>query len=86
MASMDGESRFMFVPVDETIDLISIHVYHSGEVILDIYESSLRLLLQTCTREVPFYNPGGYINVKHDGVAISLPLGILFANFSMVLE
>ena len=83
IASMDVESLFTNVPVDETIDLISNKLYHSNEAPFPIQENSLRLLLQACTKEVPFYGPDGEMYVQVDGVAMGSPLGVLFANFYM---
>ncbi|XP_050706281.1 uncharacterized protein LOC126991631 [Eriocheir sinensis] len=65
MASMDVESLFTNVPVDETIDLICQRIYHlEDEEPLSIPEASLRLLLQACTKEVPFYGPDGKVYVQ----------------------
>lgn len=65
MASMDVESLFTNVPVDETIDLICQRIYHlEDEEPLNIPEASLRLLLQACTKEVPFYGPDGKVYVQ----------------------
>lgn len=83
MASMDVESLFTNVPVDETINLICHRIYHSNETPLSIPEESLRSLLRTCTKEVPFYGPDGKMYVQCDGVAMGSPLGPLFANFYM---
>ncbi|XP_050717411.1 uncharacterized protein LOC126999050 [Eriocheir sinensis] len=84
MASMDVESLFTNVPVDKTTDLICQRIYHlENEEPLNIPEASLRLLLQACTKEVPFYGPDGKMYVQRDGVAMGSPLGVLFANFYM---
>ncbi|XP_050718033.1 uncharacterized protein LOC126999444 [Eriocheir sinensis] len=84
MTSMDVESPFTNVPVDETTDLICQRIYHlEDEEPLNIPEASLRLLLQACTKEVPFYGPDGKMYVQRDGVAMGSPLGVLFANFYM---
>ncbi|XP_050707848.1 uncharacterized protein LOC126993063 [Eriocheir sinensis] len=84
MASMDVESLFTNVPVHETTDLICQRIYHlEDEEPLNIPEASLRLLLQACTKEVPFYGPDGKMYVQRDGVAMGSPLGVLFANCYM---
>ena len=83
MASMDVESLFTNVPVQETIELICKRIYHSDETPLTIPEDTLRSLLQICTMEAPFYGPDNNMYVQHDGVAMGSPLGPLFANFYM---
>ncbi|XP_076044793.1 uncharacterized protein LOC143027395 [Oratosquilla oratoria] len=78
MASMDVESLFTNVSIDETIDFICQRLYHPEQKIATP-ENTLRLLLQACT----FYRPGGRMYVHCDSVAMGSPLGVLFANFYM---
>jgi PHD/YefM family antitoxin component YafN of YafNO toxin-antitoxin module len=82
LASLDVESLFTNVPVDETINLILKKVYHDKRhTPLDIPEATLKKLLVTCTKEAPFFSPKGEMYVQIDGVAMGSPLGPLFANF-----
>ena len=55
MASLDVESLFINVPVDETLNLLLERIYRNENTPwLDIPEGSLRCLLQICTKEGPF--------------------------------
>ena len=84
IASMDVESLFTNVPVQETIDMIIDRVYHNNSTPdLDIPELTLRSLLEICTMRAPFTDHKGQMYVQVDGVAMGSPLGVLFANFYM---
>ena len=83
-ASLDVESLFTNVPVDETIEIIVKHVYnHITLAPPKIPELILRELLSICTKEMPFKTPDGSLYKQTDGVAMGSPLGPLFANFYM---
>jgi hypothetical protein len=64
MASLDVESLFTNVPVEETISIILKYVYHNDDpekfppMIPEHYMKSLLLL---CTTECPFYSHDGTI-------------------------
>ena len=84
IASLDVESLFTNVPIDETIDIIMKHCYnHPSIPPLKISENILRQLLSLCTREAPFRCPDGKLYVQIEGVAMGSPLGPTFANFYM---
>ena len=83
IASLDVESLFTNVPVEETIEMIIQEVYHGEEIPLDIPEDILRQLLKLCTKEAIFRAPDGRLYQQIDGVAMGSPLGVLFANFYM---
>ena len=83
IASLDVESLFTNVPVDETINIILNRVYRSDQPKLDIQESTLRAMLETCTKEAPFLSHRGDLFRQIDGVAMGSPLGVLFANMYM---
>ena len=83
IASLDVESLFTNVPVDETISIIMDRVYRSDQPILDIPEDVLRAMLVTCTKEAPFLSHKGELFRQVDGVAMGSPLGVLFANMYM---
>ncbi|XP_066988217.1 uncharacterized protein [Macrobrachium rosenbergii] len=51
IASLDVESLFTNVPVEETIDMIIDEVYHGEKTPLDVPENLLRQLLRLCTKE-----------------------------------
>ncbi|XP_076045750.1 uncharacterized protein LOC143027993 [Oratosquilla oratoria] len=84
IASLDVESLFTNVNVDQTIDFILKRVYHCDDTTpLNIFEKSLRSLLEICTKEAPFTCPNGRMYKQIVGVAMGSPLGVLFANFFM---
>lgn len=80
---MDVESLFTNVPVDETINMMYNKLYRSKETTFPIDETSLRQLLEACTKEAPFYAPDGNMYLQVDCVAMGSPLGVLFTNFYM---
>ena len=70
MASLDVESLFTNVPVDETIDLLLDHICRNPDTPhLDIPVNSLRRLLQMCTKEAPFCGQQGNLWKQIDGIA-----------------
>ncbi|XP_076069838.1 uncharacterized protein LOC143041708 [Oratosquilla oratoria] len=83
IASLDVESLFTNVPVDETIDIILNRVYRSNRLIIDIPEDVIKSMLETCTKEAPFLSHRGELFRQVDGVAMGSPLGVLFANMYM---
>ncbi|XP_076049399.1 uncharacterized protein LOC143030082 [Oratosquilla oratoria] len=85
IASLDAESLFTNVPVDETIDYILDEVYRSHHQHVDTPENLLRLLLEVCTKESPFRGPERKMYRQVDGVAMGSPLGVSFTNFYMDL-
>ncbi|XP_064077594.1 uncharacterized protein LOC135195264 [Macrobrachium nipponense] len=84
IASMEVESLFTNVPVDETIQMILDKVYRDPDTPpLNIPEHALRALLEICTKKAPFSDHRGRMYTQIDGVAMGSPLGVLFANFYM---
>ena len=84
IASIDAESLFTNVPVDETIEMILDRVYRDAEAPkLNIPEEALKSLLQICTKKAPFITHRNELYTQVDGVAMGSPLGPLFANFYM---
>ena len=84
LASLDVESLFTNVPVQETIDIILSTVYnHPTMPPLNIPKTILGKLLSACTMESPFRGPNGKLYRQIDGVAMGSPLGCLFANMYM---
>ena len=86
IASIDVESLFTNVPVDETIKIILEEVYDKRSNNLPppkLPRAVLEKLLHACTTECPFRGPDGKLYVQKEGVAMGSPLGPLFANFYM---
>ncbi|XP_076033080.1 uncharacterized protein LOC143020534 [Oratosquilla oratoria] len=83
IASLDAESLFTNVPVDETINVILDRVYRSDLPALNIPEYILKAILETYTKEAPFLSHRGELFKQVDGVAMGSPLGVLFANMYM---
>ena len=84
IASLDVESLFTNVPVEETIGMICDRVYRDNSTpSLSIPEDALRDLLRLCTMKAPFITHRGEMYTQVDGVAMGSPLGVLFADFYM---
>ncbi|XP_064089200.1 uncharacterized protein LOC135203401 [Macrobrachium nipponense] len=84
MASLDVESLFTNVPVDETIGIIMERVYRNPDMRPpNIPEDSLRTLLDICMKRAPFTTHRGQMYRQKDGIAMRSPLGVLFSNFYM---
>ena len=83
IASLDVESLFTNVPVEETIKIILDRVYRSEKDPLPIPEKILQDMLKSCTMEAPFLSHRGELFRQVDGVAMGSPLGVLFANIYM---
>jgi hypothetical protein len=83
LLSLDVESLFTNVPVDETINIIIAAVYqHPTMVPPTIQQEVFRELLKICTTSTPFkFNDNTYIQT--DGVSMGSPLGPTFADFYM---
>ncbi|XP_064100705.1 uncharacterized protein LOC135211318 [Macrobrachium nipponense] len=82
IASLDVESLFTNVPVDETIDIILDCVYRNQSTAqLNIQEASLRTQLEICTKKATISTHCGQMFRQKDGGAMGSPLGVLFANF-----
>ena len=85
LASLDAESLFTNVPLDETIDIILDNVYNHPKLAppADVSRSIMERLLRITTTQTPFRAPSGELYVQHDGVSMGTPLGPTFANFYM---
>lgn len=83
MLSLDVESLFTNVPVEDTINIIIEAAYNHPTVAPPQYPPEvLRKLLKICTTETPFqFNGTSYVQV--DGVSMGSPLGPTFADFYM---
>ena len=84
IGSLDVESLFTNVPIDDTIKIILENVYdHPVIPPPKIPAEMLKQLLMLCTKEAPFRCPEGNLYVQIEGVAMGSPLGPTFANFYM---
>ena len=84
LASLDVESLFINVPVNESIDIIINNIYNNSSLPpLKINPNILRKILLTCTTEVPFYDHLGNIYAQKDGISMRSALGPIFNNFYM---
>ena len=84
LASLDVQSLFTNVPVEDTIEIILDYVYHHPDLPpLQIPREILKRMLSLCTKESPFRCPEGNLYLQCDGVAMGSPLGVLFAQAYM---
>ena len=84
IASLDVESLFTNVPIDETIEIILKNVYKHPDIPPPkMSPQVLKNFLQLCTKEAPFRCPRNKMYVQIEGVAMGSPLGPTFANFYM---
>ena len=84
LASLDVESLFTNVPVQQTINIILDVMYNNPTIAApDIPQDTMKALLVTCTTETPFRIINGDIFLQKDGVSMGSPLGPLFANMYM---
>ena len=84
IGSLDVESLFTNVPIDETIGIILKHVFNHPTIAPPkIPPKLLQRLLELCTKESPFKSPEGKLYQQIGGVAMGSPLGPTFANFYM---
>ena len=81
--SLDVESLFTNVPVQETIEIICNQVYnHETIAPPDLDRSMLNELLTICTTQTPFEFDGS-VYIQKNGVSMGSPLGPTFAEFYM---
>ena len=82
MASLDNDSLFTNVPLDETINICIDSLYKDDENSPKIRKDVFRNLLTVATEESFFmFNNKFYKQI--DGVAMGSPLGRAIANISM---
>jgi len=80
--SLDVESLFTNVPIEETIKIIQDSVFnHPTLTPLRMSPMILRELLLSCTTKAPFRTPEGKLYRQTNGIAMGSPLGPTFANF-----
>ena len=79
MASLDVESLFTNIPLEETIDLLTDKVFENKVKVKGISKRDFKRLLEISTKGTVFYFNGKYYRQK-DGVAMGSPLGPALAN------
>ena len=82
MASLDVDSLFTNIPLDETIDICVDNLYKDNENPPNIPKYDFRHLLNIATKESFFMFNNKYYK-KVDGVAMGTPLGPALANIFM---
>lgn len=84
LASLDVESLFTNVPVQETIKIICDAAYTHPTILAPAFSRELmEKLLCACTTETIFKHIDGTLFQQIDGVAMGSPLDVTFANFYM---
>ena len=79
MGSLDVDSLFTNIPLDETIDICTNTIYSEQDVMQGINKEELQNLLSLATKESYFiFNDVLY--KQKDGVAMDSPLGPTLAN------
>ena len=79
MASLDVESLFTNIPLDETIDIVTKKVFQKKRKVNGISRRDFKRLLEISTKGTVFFFDGHYYRQK-DGVAMGSPLGPALAN------
>ena len=79
MASLDVESLFTNIPLDETIDIVTEKVFENKVKVNGISKRDFKRLLEISTKGTVFIFNGHYYKQK-DGVAMGSPLGPALAN------
>ena len=79
MASLDVESLFTNIPLDETIEIVTNKVFHQKSQVKGLSRHDFKSLLSLCTKGTVFYYNGNYYR-QRDGVAMGSPLGPALAN------
>ena len=82
LASLDVESLFTNVPIEETIKIISTCIYNNNEMPpLNIPQNILEDLLRACTTKAIFRSPEGKLYNQINGIAMVPHLDELLRNF-----
>ena len=84
MGSLDVESLYTSIPVEETIEIVLNYVYaHETMSPPSMPKTIMRELMKICTVEAPFRNIDGQLYKQRDGLAMGGPLSCTLANFYM---
>ena len=79
MASLDVDSLFTNIPLDETIEIVTKKVFAKKNKVNGLSRTDFRRLLALSTKGTAFLFDGSYYRQK-DGVAMGSPLGPVLAN------
>ena len=79
MASLDVDSLFTNIPLNETIDIVTDKIFENKQRVNGLLKLDFRKLLVLATKGSVFYFNGNYYRQK-DGVAMGSPLGPALAN------
>ena len=79
MGSLDVESLFTNIPLQETIDIVTNKVFEKKRKVNGISKRDFKRLLEISTKGTVFVFNGKYYKQK-DGVAMGSPLGPALAN------
>ena len=82
MASLDVESLFTNIPLEETIDICVENLYNDNQNLANIPKHDFCNLLNIATKETFFMFKNKYYK-QVDGVAMGSPLGLALANIFM---
>ena len=79
MGSLDVESLFTNIPLDETINIVTEKVFDKKVKVKGISKRDFKRLLEIATKGTVFFFNGKYY-IQKDGVAMGSPLGPALAN------
>ena len=79
MGSLDIDSLFTNIPLDETIDICINQLFENTDTVEGIKKSELKQLLCLATKE-SYFVFNGLLYKQVDGVAMGPPLGLSLAN------
>ncbi len=82
MASLDVQSLFTNVPVNEAIDITVSQVFKDSDIVSGFKEMDLKSLLKLAAKDIVFVFNGKYYK-QIDEVAMGSPLGPTLANSFM---
>ena len=83
MGSLDVDSLFTNIPLEETIDICTNALFENMEKVEGLSKIEFKELLSLATKESYFIS-NGQLYKQVDGVAMSLPLGPTLANSFLV--
>ena len=79
MSSLDVDSLFTNIPLDETIDICVNQLFENTDTVEGFTKLELKQLLRLATKE-SYFLFNGLLYKQNDGVAMGSPLGPSLAN------